>query len=852
MSLIALPNAPAQTSSGNDTNNFELQEGQIDKLNSYMLRVDQAWNNANHSYINLRSNHWSDIGTDPFGPQTYNGQTYLMNETTSVRNNKGITLDHTFLFNRNFLLDVNYNLTNYFVTETSPTAGMNPTALGFAASYAQQMQNPSTPIFESIVPGAEYNGLGTNYGGNYTNDVNQDLKASMTETWRNHTFRYGGELLFQQEGIGNLSDAGGEFSFGTNWTTPTPVGTTPTGSGSALASFILGLPTGGSIPTTATAFWSQHYDGVYFQDDWRVNSKLTLNLGLRWDFERPLTERYDRYVSRFDPNYVITGVTTAAQAAYATLLSGSSAANTGLALLQANRSSVSSFVAKGGLLYAGVNGTSRDVENPRYKYYQPRVGFAYQVHENTVIRGGFGRFVQADFNTGAQTGYSQTTNFTATTNSYQSAPTISMDNPYPNGLLPVTGNTQGELTNVGSQSSYTDPNIGRIYVDAASASLQQQVRNYLLEISYTLNETHGQSMAWEVNDPTAAEWHAAYDPQFTSTGAPVLTSAASTTVNNPFYDVAGIETTLSDYTSKTIGAYSLLRPNPLLGNLTENRGTGMTRYYALQSKAERRFKNGFSVLQSFTWGKLISANTFYSTQTVAAKIEHTLSGNDTKFHYIVTPVYELPFGHGKYFANHLNRPTDAIIGGWEFTGEYQFQSGTPLVLPTNSAFFQGGDPSLGSHKTSAQWFNTSMFAPYPTSSTTQAQLAAYPSWTGVQGMPGAGWTPTPGVSGYSKINNGVYNDFATLVTYNQRVFGNIRNPYITTFMLGARKNFRITESTRLQIGMDAFNALNHPQFGSIDTTPTDTYFGAIGGSLPSKWVQVNSPRTIQLRGRITF
>ncbi len=596
--LVGLPNSAPQLASGNDANNYLLDVYQTSKLDSEILRVDQAWNNANHSYVSLRRNNWNAISNNTYGNQTYNGVAYNLDVNPAQgRRNRGITIDHTILLNEKTVLDLNYNVMNFYSLNISPTAGQDPTALGFSSAYADQMQIVGIPELQGI---SNVGTLGTTYGSQYSNDVNQDFKGSVTETSGNHTFEYGGEYLIQQEGTGSLLDTAGQFTFGTNWTDQSPVGTQPTGSGSSLAEFLLGLPSSGSIPTTATAMWSQHFTAFYFQDNWRVNKKLTLNVGLRWDYQRPVTERFNRLVSRFDPNYVVAGVTSASQSKYAALLGGGSSGNTGLALLQAERSSPSTFVARGGLLYAGTNGTSRYVQNPRYKYFQPRLGFAYQMYENTVIRGGLGRFVQADFVTGAQTGYSQTTALTATTNNYESAPTVSMENPYSSGLEPVTGNSQGELTNVGSVGSYTDPNIGRIYTDSASASLQQQIGRFLFDTSFILAETHGLGMAWEVNDPSPAAWHAAYDAQFTSTGAPVLTNAGSTNVANPFYHVAGIQPSLSTYTSSNISAYNLLRPNPILGNLTENRGTGITRYYALQNKIERRFRNGFSLLSAFT------------------------------------------------------------------------------------------------------------------------------------------------------------------------------------------------------------------------------------------------------------
>jgi hypothetical protein len=88
----------------------------------------------------------------------------------------------------------------------------------------------------------------------------------------------------------------------------------------------------------------------------------------------------------------------------------------------------------------------------------------------------------------------------------------------------------------------------------------------------------------------------------------------------------------------------------------------------------------------------------------------------------------LPFGRGRYFGSQVNRVTDLIIGGWQLTGIFTFNSGTPVGLPTNTSFFEGGDPGIG-NKTRQHQFNTSKFAPFPTISTTVAQLQAYPTWT---------------------------------------------------------------------------------------------------------------------------
>jgi hypothetical protein len=840
--LALLPD-PENSGDGanSDSNNYVKNETYDDQFNSQDLRVDQTWNNSNHSYANLRRNHWTEIGWDPFGPSN------ILNGIKQKRVNMGITLNHTMVLRSNLLLDLRYNITAWDGSSSSTSAGVSPTTLGISATnpYVLMQQLPSIPLVTGIVSGAENGGLGTSNAGSYTNDTNHEFNVAMTHTLSNHILHYGMQYLLQQEGSGGLGQQGGSFAFSNTWTSQNPDATACTGCGSSIASMLLGLPNSGSIPNTVTAFWSSPYYGYYFQDTWRKTSRLTLNIGIRWDYQRPAYERFNRTWTRWDPTAVQTEVNAVAQPAYASLLGGSSASNTGLAYLQKYRGDSTTFISTGGITYAGVNGVPRSYLNTLYKYVQPRIGFAYQIRPDLVIRGGFGRFVQASFNTGSQSGYSATTPFTATTDDYMTV-NATFDNPYPNGrtVLP-TGNSLGTRTNVGSYSGYTDPNFGRAYVDEASFYVQKQVKDYLFEVGGTFNLTHGLGMNFNTNRPSTQAWYAAWTPTFDSTGMPSATLPGNVQVTNPFYGAPYITNGMQS--NKTISAFQLSRPNPMVGDFNVYRAKGKTRYYALNTKVEKRFHDGFSLHQAFTFSKRIEENTFIGSQFVATIIDRALDTADQRFNYNVSPVYELPFGRNKRFGGGSGKLTDEVIGGWEITAIYQFLSGTPLSLPTNSSFFQGGDPSLGSKKSKKQWFDTSKFAPFPGSSITKAQLATqWPSWTGVTNLPGASYTPTSTTG----VQNGIYQDFATWNTYNKRTFGNIRNPYQTILTLGVRKVFPIRDQMRMQLRMDAFNALNHPQFGNINTTPGSTYFGWVNGSTTP--TQVNAPRSIQLEGKLYF
>ena len=851
--LMPLPDTAPVTATSSDANNFRKKEVQRDKFGSYATRVDQAWNNSNHSYANISINTWSENSFNPFGG--FAGD--ILNSLGQTRKQKTFTLDHNIVISPQLLLDLKYNILNSYGSSASGSAPYDVSQLGLSSAYIGQMPVQSIPLITGVANGAENGGLGTNQAASYTGDTFQTIDAALTQIHGAHTVKYGFEHLIQQEGTGGLGQAGGSFSFGSatntsadSWTCHNPLSDCPSslGNGSNIAQFLLGMPVSGSIPVNATAFWSQHYTAAYFQDDWRVTSRLTLDLGLRWDFQTGVSERHGKAFTRYDPTYVQTAVTTPSQASYASLV-GASSTNPGVQLLQAYRPAASTFVTTGAIEYAGVHGASNTVYDPRYNYYQPRLGFAYRVHPDTVIRGGVGRFAQANFDTASQTGFSATTNYTATTDNFFTQ-TATLANPYPNGLTSPTGNALAEQTNIGTVTGFTDPHYGRIYVDEASASIQQQVRRWLFEIGGTYSRTHGLALGMPTNAIPTNAYLAAFGPQFDAKGRPLDTLSGNTTVTNPFKGVAGIPTTSGVYTSNTVNASQLLRPNPIVNNDVNATTTGgKATYYALVTKIERRYSNGFSYLQAITWARNFSQDFYLGNTNIVRYIPRQIYSNDVRFHYTVTPVYELPFGKGKRFLGQSNRGMEQLVGGWEFTGIYNFQSGTPLVLPTNSSFYRGDkSPNINvARGRTGTYFDTTAFMPYPSKSTTVTALQAYPSWTGVTSLPGASYVPS-GPSDTAK--NGVYNDFAVRNTLYPQTFGDIRNPWVNTFTLGIRKNLNFTETVRLQLRLDATNLFNHPQFGGISTDPASSFFGRLSGS--STLTAVNSPRQIELAGKLYF
>jgi hypothetical protein len=596
---------------------------------------------------------------------------------------------------------------------------------------------------------------------------------------------------------------------------------------------LLGLPYQGNVPVNATAFYSQHYIAGFFQDDWRLTPKLTVNLGMRWDLEQPVTERHNRLTDRFDPA-VSNPISDSAQASYAGIMAHNPS-NAGVQILD-TLLPASAFKVMGAQLFAGVGGTPRTAVDPDYHEWQPRAGFAYRLAPNAVLRGGFGRFTQASFVTGGQNGFSRTTAL-ITSQDNNLTPYDTLSNPFHSGILQPTGSSLGPLTNLGQGVDWDDPNLNRMYSWEYSLHLQQQYGSWLFEIGYSHNKTYDIPWTWNRNEPSFALWKQLQQPVFDANGRPGDILPWNTLLPNPFYQLPNVTGTIAS--SKNVTVNQLLNPIPLLGAINQDRPTGKNGYDALQTKIERRYSSGLSLIAAFTWSKLFEDTAFLGPQIAGPRIEHKLGGEDRPFVLALTGIWDLPFGRGRHWGASLSRPLDLLVGGWEITGNYSASSGVPVVFSTDS-FYSGQSAALsGKDRTLKRWFDTSQFVAFPNRNT---DISTYPIWTGVQQMPGAGYKPAKG----DTIRNGVYQDFATYIRNYPTRWGNIRQQGVSELVMGLYKNFAFNSTTRFQLRFDAFNALNHPRFGAPDTNPSHSNFGVVTQQ------QINQARTIEIGGKFYF
>jgi hypothetical protein len=826
LGYVPLPNTPSDPS-GNATNNFVPNANRMNKMANVTIRGDHIWNNNHKSFATVRWYH-EDEETGNHFHNAFTGQ-------FQHRMTRGSGIDHVWTVSPNKVLNMKFNLTRYEEPNNDNGLGFDQASLGLPKSFTSSVFIPAAPRITGL-----FGDIGTNQAGNVAITGYYTASAVMTHVTGKMTWKYGSEFWVLQQANKDIGSQG-RFDFGNEWTRNQAQVGGGTGVGSTLGSFLLGLPhnSNSSFAWNADKFWSQHFAAFYIQNDWRVTPKLTLNLGVRWDFETPTTERYNRVTSYFDPN-ADNPISGAAQAAYAKILDNpANANNVGIQILK-QLMPASQFKVKGAQLFNGVNGVSRGVQNINLKEIQPRLGFAYRLGPNTVIRGGIGRFAQASFITPGSNGFSRSTSLIATKDNFRTA-YDTLDNPYRDGILAPTGASMGPLTNLGQGVTWSNPDPGRFHSWEYSLHLQHQIKNWLVELGYTHNKTYDISQDLNMNMPSFDLWKTYRSPErnFDANGRPFDQLLWDTQVPNPFQGLPNITGTAA--TNTQISMNQLLNPIPLLGGITRNNNPwGKNQFDAMLVKIEHRFSKGFSVINSFTWSKLFEDTSWTGPEIAGRRVEHKLGGEDRPLRLSVAPIWTIPVGRkGKLGAN-MPKALDAIVGGWMLSGQFQIQSGTPVVFGTDS-FFSGQNFALPKGQQSLdKWFDTSQFIRFPARN---ADISTYPAWTGIQNLPGYNWKPT---SASDATRNGVYQDFATYIRNYPTRWGNVRGSRVNNVDVVISKNWNIKEKVRVQYRFEVYNAFNHVRFGGPNSDPTSSSFGVVGKT------QQNNSRLVQMALKLYY
>ena len=534
---------------------------------------------------------------------------------------------------------------------------------------------------------------------------------------------------------------------------------------------LLGIPAG-SMGISDSYVEQDKYFALYFADDWKITKKLTVNLGLRYEYESPITERFDRAAIHFagtTPN----PLNDAARANYAKN--------------PVPELPVEKFQALGGLTFANVPPNGRTYWTPEKRNFQPRAGFAWQARPKTIVRGGYAIFTASIgvnyFNTN-QTGFSQTTPIQATLDNGLTYIATNA-NPLPNGLVPPSRSSAGLLTNVGQALTFFGDRRKHPYAQRWSLGLQQELPGkFMVEASYVGNRATRLAINRDLS----------YTPaQYLST-SPVRDQATidflGRTSPNPYFGLNPI------YTS-TITRANLLRNFSEFSSVQlTGDPAGYSWYHSLQVRIERRFANGFTLQSSYTWSKAMEATEFMNMSDpmpyeVVASLDrtHRLTGSG---------IWEIPFGRKRHFGSSWHPVLNFVAGGWQLSGLYQHQSGAPLGF--GNRIFIGDLHNIvlpKDERSVDHWFTPAATAGFETNSA--RQLAS---------------------------------NIRTLPLR----FNGVRGPNQDKWDFSILKAFRVKEGLSTEFRAETFNALNHPNLYDPGTDPTNASWGVINGQdTPRSW-----------------
>ena len=677
MAYYPLPNL-ARTATSQENFQNPINDGL--QFNSVMTRVDHRLNDYHNLFFRFGWNHrfdpsspyYGDACCRPAGNPVDDGQDLF------ARGNIAAAIGYTWIASARTVVDARMGFTRYFDGDYLFGEGFDVSQLGFPDSFARSIVYDQFPRFvmdddvQSLGPGRTPDRTFVN--------VYNPLVNVHTSIGR-HNLKYGARFQVSQQNVFDAGRSAGEFEFGRDFTQGPDPTRTETNSGNDFASFLLGLPTSGYAEITASPALENKYFGTYIQDDWKTTNRLTLNLGVRFEHETPVTDRFDRGTAGFD---------SSAENPLAAAVAANYAANPIPELAALN--------ITGGLKFLGVNGAPRGNFNMQAVDVSPRFGYAFRLTDRIVWRGGYGLYViPNNVSNFRLDGYSlETLMVTSLDNNL--TPFNTLSNPFPNGLSQPPGAAGGVLTGVGQS------------ITAGAISPGDRVPDYLHGLSQQF------STGFQIILPANISFEAAYVGNLSQRLAITrnvdqypdqylaLQNRLNARVPNPFYGV--ITDPTSSLSQPTTTVSQLLKRYPQYTGLTSAAlPYGRSNYNSLQVQVNKRMANGLTFGVAYTFSKYMEAISYLNAND--AKPEHVISSADRPQRLVIDGMYELPFGPGKPFLSTTNPILKHIIGGWQANWVWTLQSGQPLAISGAERLYK----SDHNPQTIDEWFDVDQFVP---------------------------------------------------------------------------------------------------------------------------------------------
>ncbi len=807
-------------------NNFYYIQVESDVARNGTIKLDQVF--GEHDRATLR---WG--GFERFANQNPNGipASDAANQISSQVQpaEMQFALEEIHTFSPNLIMNNKAIVSTYKQGLTFGTRGNYLSQLGFSQNFInnsfQQSMIPYVTATANQPGAAAFIPLSSTTPGRRNVAHELAYEPDMTYIHGRHTLRAGFDMRLLQYTT-TAPGQNNQFGFTSTFTGelgPSYVYAPGYTAGSSIASLLLGDPNSGNSGNQFSPFYSQHYFGMWVQDDLKVTSKLTLNIGVRYDLLGARTERHNRLNGAFS--------TTAASPIDAQIT---------------NRAGLTTPLT-GGLTFAGVNGTQRGAYARNLLNIQPRFGAAYAFSERTSLRFGFGEFFVNDETVNGAGGFMSTTNYNNSVNN-GITPAGNLADPYSSFVQPL-GSSLGYATGAGGALTFVNPNYQIPSVWQYSGSLEQQLsRRDTLDISVTSTRAHGLPGSDDINHVSTA-YYAQCDVERGGNRQLCDGTSSPAQVASPFVGVAAFQGT-GYYTNRTISSGAFTRPFPQFTSITENNLNLIHSWYnSLQVTAAHRASRDLTLHFAYTWSKNMQAGNVIDP--VNRVFGRSLQTNDRPQIITLSGVYFVPVGRGRQFLGHSNPIVDAAIGGWEIAPSYVFNSGNPWN-PNNQ---YPATSSLANFR-----LNNTIHTPFtellPDATHAYKRLRGASPCVGYEDQDTGIVTPGPsyaqaGCTGTPAIirTNSAYSVQQNIV------FSGVRYPSIHNFDTSISKRFSYNEKLNLQIRMDAINVLNHPNFSysqygdGYNNDPTNDNWGTIqkGPQGPA-----NPARELQLSAKFNF
>jgi Carboxypeptidase regulatory-like domain len=728
-----------------------------------------------------------------------------------IRTNEAFVADWVSILGPTTVLNIRGGYSEFIEIARSDEAfGFDAATLGFDPALVAQLPYHVFPRIQGNVA-AELTNLARN---NHSTVPSRtwSIQPNLSMTRGSHNIRTGLDMRYIHVDPVIVGSGGMQIEFDRTFT-QADFSRADVGSGSAVASMLLGAPIRGFIDNNVKPGYRWSYFAPWVQDDWKVTNKLTLNLGFRWDFNSPVGEKDLQQNYIFDPSVAnpVSSRINAAQFPQFTNL-------------------------RGGLTFVGLDGNPDRPWHYDKNNFQFRAGGAYQINSRTVFRAGYGRYFLNPTAQGQTQGFSIQSPVVGS-NDGNRTPLYNLANPFPSGVAQPPGSSLGLLTFLGRDVFYSDADFQVPYVDQFSVGVQREIPwGVVVEASYVGSRSRSAQTEFRgVNEPPRS----LQDRCDVTQGG--IAAFCNEQLPNPFYQVPGFQGT-ARFTSQTLSRFELSRPFPQFGNIVETeRNDGKINYDSLQFVGNKRWSKGLTLNATYTYvprfdvvgsasssagsptptGAGTQLNAFIDNATAELNVSPYFTHRTHRF--TASGVWEFPFGEGRTGLLGL------LMKGWSVAPMFVYQSGQPWLLPQNTEL--SGDPSI------------------PVEKTGQFIYGAQPCVG--QRAPSGNYVliPISVAYGCTQPYFLVREPFQARETmfWDDR----LRRPGFWQLDLNFAKATQITERVRLQIRFEAFNIFNSPMYDERDYNRDQTVadFARINRNVTG---QSNFQRFVQLGFRLTF